>query len=43
MLFDHKIDPLELNNLAKKPDYKNTVETPSKELCEKWGKDFLTK
>ncbi len=43
MLFDHKTDPLDLNYLAEKPDYKNTVEVLSKELCEKRGKDFLNK
>lgn len=41
MLFDHKTDPLELDNLAEKPSYKNTVEALSKELREKWGEDFL--
>jgi arylsulfatase A-like enzyme len=43
MLFDHKTDPLELNNLAEKEEYKSTVEELSKELREKWGKDFLRK
>lgn len=41
MLFDHKTDPLELDNLAEKPAYKKTVKALSKELREKWGKNFL--
>ena len=41
MLFDHKTDPLELDNLAEKPEYKETVAQLAKELREKWGKDFL--
>ena len=41
MLFDHKTDPLELDNLAEKPEYKELVNKLSKELREKWGKDFL--
>lgn len=43
MLFDHATDPLELDNLAEKQEYKTRVEELSKELREKWGKDFLTK
>ncbi len=43
MLFDHATDPLELNNLSEKPEYKITVDKLSKKLKEKWGKDFLTK
>jgi iduronate 2-sulfatase len=43
MLFDHKTDPLELNNLAQMTEYKATVEELSKELREKWGKEFLVK
>lgn len=43
MLFDHATDPLELDNLAEKPDYKATVEQLSTELRKKWGKDFLLK
>ncbi len=43
MLFDHKTDPLELENLAEKPGNKSLVESLSVELREKWGKDFLTK
>lgn len=41
MLFDHKTDPLELDNLAEKPEYLETVSQLAKELREKWGKDFL--
>ncbi|PQJ72707.1 sulfatase [Polaribacter butkevichii] len=43
MLFDHKIDPLELDNLAEKPAYEKQVKLLSLELREKWGKDFLKK
>lgn len=43
MLFDHKTDPLELDNLAEKPAYQETVAQLSQELREKWGDDFLTK
>ena len=43
MLFDHKTDPLELDNLAEKPEYKEKVKQLAIELREKWGKDFLTK
>jgi choline-sulfatase len=41
MLFDHKTDPLELDNLAEKPEYQETVNQLAKELRAKWGKDFL--
>lgn len=41
MLFNHKTDPLELNNLAEKPAYQETVTQLAKELREKWGEDFL--
>ncbi|SMC80423.1 sulfatase [Cellulophaga tyrosinoxydans] len=41
MLFDHKTDPLELDNLAEKPEYSELVESLSIELRQKWGKDFL--
>jgi len=41
MLFDHKIDPLELNNLAEKPAYQEKIKVLAKELREKWGKNFL--
>jgi choline-sulfatase len=41
MLFDHKTDPLELDNLAEKPEYKDTVRQLALELRERWGKDFL--
>ncbi|SHJ22707.1 sulfatase [Pseudozobellia thermophila] len=42
MLFDHSTDPLELDNLAEKPEYREKVESLSKELREKWGKGFLS-
>ena len=41
MLFDHKKDPLELDNLAEKPAYQEKVKELAVELREKWGKDFL--
>ena len=41
MLFDHKTDPLELDNLAEKPEYRELVKSLSIELREKWGEDFL--
>lgn len=41
MLFDHKTDPLELDNLAEKPAYQEKVKELATELREKWGKDFL--
>ncbi|MEN8703194.1 MAG: sulfatase-like hydrolase/transferase, partial [Polaribacter sp.] len=41
MLFDHKTDPLELDNLAEKPAYQEKVKELAAELREKWGKDFL--
>ncbi|GAA4815048.1 sulfatase [Litoribaculum gwangyangense] len=43
MLFDHKTDPLELDNLAEKPEYQETVSHLAEELRAKWGKDFLNK
>ena len=43
MLFDHKTDPLELDNLAEKPKYQKTVAELATELRQKWGKDFLKK
>ena len=43
MLFDHKTDPLELDNLAEKPAYQEKVKALALELREKWGKDFLSK
>jgi len=42
MLFDHQNDPLELENLAEKEEFQSTVNDLSRELREKWGKDFLT-
>lgn len=41
MLFDHSSDPLELDNLAEKAEYSETLKQLSLELREKWGKDFL--
>lgn len=41
MLFDHKSDPLELDNLAENSEYQNTVKQLALELRTKWGKDFL--
>lgn len=41
MLFDHKTDPLELDNLAEKPEYRDQVSQLAIELREKWGEDFL--
>jgi choline-sulfatase len=41
MLFDHKTDPLELDNLSEKPEHSELVQKLSEELREKWGKDFL--
>jgi len=43
MLFDHKTDSLELNNLAEKEEYAKFVQNLSLELRLKWGKDFLSK
>jgi arylsulfatase A-like enzyme len=43
MLFDHKTDPLELDNLAEKPEYENIVKDLAIEVRNKWGKDYLTK
>lgn len=41
MLFDHKTDTLELDNLAEKPEYKEKVLELAQELRAKWGKDFF--
>lgn len=41
MLFDHTTDPLELDNLAEKPAYAETVQELSRKLRERWGEDFL--
>lgn len=41
MLFDHKTDPLELDNLAEKDEYQEKVKELALELRAKWGKDFL--
>lgn len=41
MLFDHATDPLELDNLAEKEEYAQTVEQMATELRQNWGEDFL--
>jgi len=41
MLFDHATDPLELNNLAEKPEYAETVQELSTLLHNNWGDDFF--
>lgn len=41
MLFDHSNDPLELDNLAEKPDYQNKVKELSDFLRANWGEDFF--
>ena len=41
MLFDHTNDPLELNNLAAKPAYREKVNELSQLLRSNWGEDFL--
>jgi arylsulfatase A-like enzyme len=41
MLFDHATDPLELDNLAEKPDYQKTMKKLSKKLRKNWGDDFF--
>jgi arylsulfatase A-like enzyme len=41
MLFDHNKDPLELDNLAEKPVYKNKVKELSTFLRANWGDDFF--
>ena len=41
MLFDHKTDPLELDNLAEKPAYQEKVKELAVDLRTKWGDDFL--
>lgn len=41
MLFDHSSDPLELNNLAEKPEYRETVDELSNFLRANWGDDFF--
>ncbi|NNF32615.1 MAG: sulfatase [Saprospiraceae bacterium] len=43
MLFDHNTDPMELENLAEKPEYQEIVKELAKDLREKWGDDFLSK
>ncbi len=41
MLFDHATDPLELNNLAEKPDMAGKVQELSQFLHANWGEDFF--
>lgn len=41
MLFDHSTDPLELNNLAEKPEYQSKAEELSRFLRANWGDDFF--
>ena len=41
MLFDHANDPLELDNLAEKPNYQDKVKDLSKKLQSRWGDDFF--
>lgn len=41
MLFVHKTDPLELNNLAEKSEYQEKVKVLAKELREKRGLELL--
>jgi len=41
MMFDHSTDPLELNNLAIKPEYQEKVKEMSKMLRDNWGDDFF--
>ncbi|WP_417444156.1 sulfatase [Joostella sp.] len=42
MLFDHKVDALELNNMAENPENKELVKELATELRQKWGSDYLT-
>jgi iduronate 2-sulfatase len=41
MMFDHSNDPLELDNLAEKPEFQSVVYQMAIELHQNWGKDFL--
>ena len=41
MLFDHSTDPLELDNLAEKTEYRETVQELSQLLHDQWGDDFF--
>ncbi len=41
MLFDHSTDPLELDNLAEKPEYMEKVKELSEFLRANWGDDFF--
>lgn len=41
MLFDHRSDPLEMDNLAEKEAYQALVKELAVKLREKWGADFF--
>jgi arylsulfatase A-like enzyme len=41
MLFNQSTDPLELDNLAEKPEFETIVDQMATELHQNWGKDFL--
>ncbi|MFY0606505.1 MAG: sulfatase [Cyclobacteriaceae bacterium] len=41
MLFDHKTDPLELDNLAEREEHAELVASLAKELRKRWGDNFL--
>ncbi|NNF32616.1 MAG: sulfatase [Saprospiraceae bacterium] len=43
MLFDHRTDPMELDNLAEKDEHQDLVKELAEDLRDKWGKDFLIK
>ncbi|MFY0655018.1 MAG: sulfatase [Cyclobacteriaceae bacterium] len=40
MMFDHSVDPLELNNIAEQPEHANTAQELSTLLRNNWGDDF---
>jgi len=41
MLFDHSVDPLELDNLAEKEIHQEKVEELAAMLRQNWGNDFF--
>jgi len=41
MLFNQSTDPMELDNLAEKPEFQSIVDQMATELHQNWGKDFL--
>ena len=43
MLFDHKTDPMELDNMADKIEHEELVKELAVELRTRWGDDFLSK